>query len=114
MSRFSQKIEGAAFAIISVGLVFIMMNCASNSYQSADRADDRSADRKLADADIETLKDLWLKSGNLKDRNKIVQEFQKRKSVDGLQFCLLWTTLAHSKGAMDGLQNHAGKKACRH
>ena len=101
MSRISKKIMRAAIALGTVGLVLLAMNC--TSYQSADSRKDQTTDMQLSKAGIETLKDLWLKSDKLSARNDIVQEFRKRKSVDGLQFCLLWTTLAHSKSASDGV-----------
>ena len=96
MSRIPKKICRAIFALSLIGLVFMTMSCASNNYQLTDN--------ELANADIETLKNLWLKSENLEYRNRIVLEFEKRKSIDGLQFCLLWTTLAHSQHAGDGIQ----------
>jgi hypothetical protein len=102
ISQIPKKISQKILVLTIVGLGFLIVGCASNSSQSTDSTNYRLSDSELANADIESLKDLWLKSENLEDRNRIVLEFEKRKSVDGLQFCLLWTTLAYSRSALDG------------
>jgi hypothetical protein len=111
MGRIRKNITGILIALAVIGLSVDLIGCASNDYQSgdseragaeADSANARLTDSELAKADIETLKDVWLKNENLEDRNRIVREFEKRKSIDGLQFCLLWTTLAYSRSALDG------------
>jgi hypothetical protein len=48
----------------------------------------------LANADIQALEDLWMTSSSYGGRYKIVQEFERRKSVDGLMYCLYWATYA--------------------
>jgi len=111
MSQIPKKMIQKILVLAIVGLGFLVVGCASNSSQSRDSADHESTDNtngrltdiELANADIERLKDLWLKSENVKDRNRIVQEFVKRKSLDGLQFCLLWATLANSRSGLDGM-----------
>jgi hypothetical protein len=103
------KVICVFFAVIGLGL--LLLSCASNSSQSADHANYHLADSELTNADIETLKNIWLKSDNLNDRNRIVLEFENRKSVDGLQFCLLWATLAHSGRSSVEWPNSARRKA---
>ena len=60
---------------------------------------------QLADTDIETLKDLWLKSSSFGSRYMIVQEFEKRKSLDGLLFCLYWATRQQFRKSAPGQYN---------
>jgi len=119
MSQIFKKISQKILVLTIVGLGFLVVGCASNSSQSTDSADHESTDNtnyrltdsELANADIERLKDLWLKSEDVKDRNRIVQEFLKRESVDGLQFCLLWATLAHSGRPSMEMQSPKLRKA---
>ena len=87
MDRISKKISRAVFALSFIGLVFITMNCASNNYQP----------NKLANADIDGLKTLWLESSSQGNRSKIVQEFERRESLDGLLFCLYWVTRGQAR-----------------
>ena len=82
MSQISKKIRQTIWILAVVGLGFIVLGCASSNYQPA----------QLTDIEIEKLKDLWLESSNIGDRYMIVQEFEKRKSLDGLLFCLYWAT----------------------
>ena len=102
MSQILKRVPKIICVFAITGLGFMIAGCASNSPPPAESANFQLTDSELTDADIETLKEIWLKSENLKDRNRIVLEFEKRKSVDGLQFCLLWTTLAYSRSALDG------------
>ena len=60
----------------------MLFNCATNSYQNTDS--------KIAEADVETLESLWLKTPY--KRNVIIREFESRKSIEGLAFCLQWAT----------------------
>ena len=60
----------------------MLFNCATNSYQSTDS--------KIAEADVETLESLWLKTPY--KRNAVIREFETRKSIEGLAFCLQWAT----------------------
>ena len=80
------------FAIIGLG--FIVLSCASDNYQAA----------QLANTDIQALVDLWVKTNSHGDRHKIVQEFERRKSFDGLVACLYWVTYAQK-----GKSTSAGK-----
>ena len=119
MNQILKKISQPIWVLTILGLGFLAVNCATKNYQSESSADheargdanDRLTDSQLADAQIETLKDLWLKSENLKIRNRIVDEFKKRKSIDGLQFCLLWATLAHSGRPSAEMQSPRLRKA---
>jgi len=48
----------------------------------------------LENRDIESLKDLWFNTQSTNTRNQIVQEFEKRKASDALNFCLY---MSHTK-----------------
>jgi hypothetical protein len=84
MSQISKKISKTIWVFTVVGLGFIVVGCASDNYQAA----------QLANADIQALEDLWMTSSSYGGRYKIVQEFERRKSVDGLMYCLYWATYA--------------------
>jgi hypothetical protein len=84
MSHISKKMRQTIWVLAAVGLGFIVLGCASDNYQPA----------QLANADIQTLEDLWMTSSSYGGRYKIVQEFERRKSVDGLLYCLYWVTYA--------------------
>ena len=89
MSQILKKISQTILVLTVVGLGFMVLSCASDNYQATDN--------ELANADIETLENLWLKGGLKK--SKIIQEFERRKSVEGLEFCLRWaTSYLHRKG----------------
>ena len=60
-----------------IGLSFLMFNCATTKLE-------------LGYKDIETLKDLWLKSDSLNTRIEIVKELESRKAVDALTLCLYY------------------------
>jgi hypothetical protein len=77
MSQIFKKISPTVFALTIIGLGLIVISCASNNYQST----------QVVDADIETLKDLWLKSSSHYARKNIVDELEKRKAVDALIYC---------------------------
>jgi multidrug efflux pump subunit AcrA (membrane-fusion protein) len=81
MSQILKKISQTIVVLTLVGLGSMVVGCASNKYQA----------KQLADADIETLQNLWLESSSYGDRHKIIQEFERRKSLDGLKFCLVWS-----------------------
>lgn len=90
MSQISKIIRQTIWILIVVGLGFIILSCASDNYQPA----------QLANEDIQTLEDLWMTSSSYSGRYKIVQEFERRKSVDGLLYCLYWVTYSpQSKSA---------------
>ena len=97
MRQILKKISQTILVLSLVGLGVIVFSCASNKYQA----------KQLADADIETLQNLWLESSSYGDRHKIVQEFERRKSLDGLEFCLVWVTYRHS-GKSAQSQYHPG------
>jgi HEAT repeat protein len=88
--------------LFALNLALILLNCVSNGSQKEESVDVSLTDSELKKADIETLKEIWLNSESSQDRDRIVHEFKKRRSVDGLQFCLIWTTLAYSRSAADG------------
>jgi hypothetical protein len=93
MSQISNKIRQTICIIAVVGLGFIVLGCASDNYQQA----------QLENADIQTLEDLWITSNSYGGRYKIVQEFERRKSVNGLLYCLYWVTYApQNKSAPPG------------
>jgi len=94
MSSISKKINRTVFTSGLIGLVCIIMSCASSSYQPTNS--------ELAIADIENLKDLWLRSGYYGNRSKVVQEFERRKSLDGLLFCLYWATRQQTRKTVMG------------
>jgi hypothetical protein len=58
----------------------MVVGCASNNYKAA----------QLTEADTETLRGFWVYADDYSDRLKIVQEFEKRKSVDDLGYILDW------------------------
>ena len=78
MKHISKKTGQRKWVIAVIGLVCILMGCASANYQPA----------KLASADIQTLTDLWMASSSNSGRYKVVQEFERRESIEGLLFCL--------------------------
>ena len=92
MSQISKKIRQAIWILTVVGLGLIVVGCASDNYQPA----------QLADTDIEKLKDLWLESSNFGHRYMIVQEFERRKSLDGLLFGLYWATRQQFRKSAQG------------
>jgi HEAT repeat protein len=94
MGRILKKISRAVFAFSFIGLVFMTMSCASSNYQPTDS--------ELATADTEALKDLWLKSSSSGSRSEIAQEFERRKSLDGLLFCLYWATRQQTRKTATG------------
>ena len=69
-------------ALSVVGLVFMVLSCASTDYQPTNH--------ELANADYETLQNIFLK--NDWKRTKVIQELERRKSLEGLEFCLYWTS----------------------
>ena len=82
MNQIPKKIGQTLWVLTVVGLGFMVLSCASNNYQA----------KQLADTDTEKLKDLWVEASNFNERYTIVQEFERRKSTDGLLFCLFWAT----------------------
>ena len=84
MSRILTKIRWAARVFAVVGLVFMVISCASNNIQPTDNI--------FADEDIEKLQNTFIK--NESKRTKVIQELERRKSVDGLGFCLHWAISA--------------------
>jgi len=92
MSQISKKISQIIFVLTIVGLGVIVLSCASDNYQPA----------QLANADIQALEDLWMTSSSYIGRYKIVQEFERRKSVDGLLYCLNWVTYAPKRKSAPG------------
>ncbi len=87
MSQIFKKISQTVFALTIIGLGLIVISCASNNYQST----------QVADADIETLKDLWLKSSSHYARKNIVNELEKRKAVDALIYCHHFATFYYKR-----------------
>jgi hypothetical protein len=82
MSQIPKKIGRTIWVLAIVGLGLMLVGCASDNYQASDN--------ELADADMEALRNLWLKGG--REKSKIIQELERRKSVEGLEFCLHWAT----------------------
>ena len=68
-----------------LGFTIISLSCASNNSMST----------PLTKLDDETLKERWLESNNVGSRYTIIREFEKRKSMDGLLFCLYYATRQH-------------------
>jgi HEAT repeat protein len=94
ISQILTKICQTILVLTLVGLGVIVLGCATDNFQSTDN--------ELADADIETLKEFWLKSGSHSGRHKIIQEFERRKSFDGLRFCLYWSTSQYIRKSAQG------------
>ncbi len=92
MSQISKKISKTIWVLAVVVLGFIVLSCASDNYQPA----------QLANADIQALEDLWMTSSSYGGRYKIVQEFERRKSVDGLMYCLYWVSYAPKSKSAPG------------
>ena len=80
MSQISKKISQTILVLTLVGIGFIVLSCASNSYQSMDS--------ELANADIETLKDLFGGLETLENiseqskREHVLSEFDIEKYVE--------------------------------
>ena len=90
------KTIGQKLGILSVvGLGIIVFSCASAKYQPA----------QLQSADVQTLEDLWLLSSSYSGRYQIVQELERRKSVEGLLYCLYWVTYGQQGTSVKGQYN---------
>jgi hypothetical protein len=92
MSQIPKKISQTILVLTVVGLGFIVLSCASNNYKAT----------QLADADIETLKNLWLKSSSHNTRKEIVSELEKRKAVDALIYCHHFATFYYKSSGGGG------------
>jgi hypothetical protein len=86
MSEISKIINQLLWTLTVIFVVIMVIGCASNNYKAA----------QLAEADAETLRDLWVYADSYSNRFKIVQEFEMRKSVDDLGFLLDWITNDYS------------------
>lgn len=82
MTRIRKEMRRVVWVLAAVGLTVIALACASERHRAA----------PLAATDVETLKKRWLESVNVGERYMITQEFERRKSLDGLLFCLYWST----------------------
>ena len=100
MSQTQKRVGQITWIVIAVGLGVMVLSCASNKYQPA----------QLAKADIESLTDLWMTSGSYSGRYKVVQEFERRKSIEGLLYCMYWVTYTY-RGKSDREQYNPWKSS---
>ena len=100
MNHISKKIRQRQWILAVVGLGCILLSCASSQYQPA----------QLAKADIDTLTDLWMTSSSYSGRYKVVQEFERRKSIEGLLYCMYWVTYTY-RGKSDREQYNPWKSS---